>query len=265
MNRDIKGPHALAAEARRKAAEAEALRANLKRRKLQLRGREALADEALAASVLDFWFGPPDDPTREDFRDAWFVGYTSTLVAGIWLGNDDGSPTKHLSGATLPTDIWQKFMLAALKGTQPQPLPGLNTSWSLDIPALLGLSSKDEPAPADEPMVEPSRSQNQPLRTPALPQSNLVPPAPVPQASVPQTQVPVPAPVRSNPDGRPLQIVPQTPAASVMAPPPDVRAPANRPQDPRELRPPAMVGGGNEPPRQPVRREPSVLDRLFGG
>jgi len=72
VNRDIKGPHALAAEARRKAAEGEALRANLKRRKLQLRGRAALADEATVSSVLDFWFGAPDDPMRDTFRDAWF-------------------------------------------------------------------------------------------------------------------------------------------------------------------------------------------------
>jgi uncharacterized protein (DUF924 family) len=72
VNRDIKGPHALAAEAKRKAAEAEALRANLKRRKLQLRGRQAVADEALVTSVLDFWFGTADDPLRDDFRDAWF-------------------------------------------------------------------------------------------------------------------------------------------------------------------------------------------------
>ncbi|MCZ8309293.1 MAG: DUF924 domain-containing protein [Magnetospirillum sp.] len=72
MNRDIKGPHALAAEARRKAAEGEALRANLKRRKLQLRGRAALADEATVAAVLDFWFGDPNDPLRDAFRDSWF-------------------------------------------------------------------------------------------------------------------------------------------------------------------------------------------------
>jgi hypothetical protein len=85
---------------------------------------------------------------------------------------------------------------------------------------------------------------------------------------VPQAQVPVPqmpAPVRSNPDGRPLQIVPPSPPVSVMTPPQDVRAPAVRAQDPRELRPPAMVGNGSEPARPPVRREPSVLDRLFGG
>jgi membrane peptidoglycan carboxypeptidase len=163
---------------------------------------ETMVSGTARKAAIPGWETAGKTGTSQDFRDAWFVGYTSTLVAGIWLGNDDGSPTKHLSGATLPTDIWQKFMLAALKGTQPQPLPGLNSSWSLDIPALLGLSSKDEGQPADEPMVEPSRSQNQPVRTPALPQSNLVPPAPIPQASVPQTpanqapvtQVPVPAP-----------------------------------------------------------------------
>lgn len=72
MNRDVKGPHALAAEARRKAAEGEALRANLKRRKLQLRGRQALADEATVSALLDFWFGAPEDPLRDTFRDSWF-------------------------------------------------------------------------------------------------------------------------------------------------------------------------------------------------
>ena len=234
---------------------------------------ETMVTGTARKATIPGWETAGKTGTSQDFRDAWFVGYTSTLVAGIWLGNDDGSPTKHLSGATLPTDIWQKFMLAALKGMKPQPLPGLNSSWSLDIPALLGLSSKDDAAPADEPMVEPSRSKNEFMRTPALPQSNLVPPASVPQVqaplvSVPQVpvpQVPVPAPVRSNPDGRPLQIVPQSSSGSVMAPPQDVRGPVGRAQDPRELRPPAMVGGSTETARQPARREPSVFDRLFGG
>lgn len=229
---------------------------------------ETMVTGTARKATIPGWETAGKTGTSQDFRDAWFVGYTSTMVAGIWLGNDDGSPTKHLSGATLPTDIWQKFMLGALKGTQPQPLPGLNSNWSLDIPALLGLSSKDEPPPADEPMVEPARGRNEPVRTPALPQSNLVPPASIPPASIPPAsvpQAPVSPPLRSSGDGRPLQIVPQTPAGSVMAPPQDVRTPVSRPPDPRELRPPAMVGGGNEVQRAPVRREPSVLDRLFGG
>jgi uncharacterized protein (DUF924 family) len=63
-----KGPHAQAAEDRRVAAEAAALRANLRKRKLQARGREALADEAAVNGVLEFWFGA--EPGA--FRQAWF-------------------------------------------------------------------------------------------------------------------------------------------------------------------------------------------------
>ncbi len=63
-----KGPQALAAEAKRKEAEAVALRANLKRRKAQLRGRQAVEDDAAIDAVLDFWFGAD----RAAFRTAWF-------------------------------------------------------------------------------------------------------------------------------------------------------------------------------------------------
>ena len=40
--------------------------------------------------------------TSQDFRDAWFIGYSGTLVTGVWLGNDDGEPTKKVSGGNLP-------------------------------------------------------------------------------------------------------------------------------------------------------------------
>jgi len=63
-----KGPHAQAEEERRRAAEAAALRANLRKRKVQARGREALADEAAIGDVLGFWFGA--EPGA--FRHAWF-------------------------------------------------------------------------------------------------------------------------------------------------------------------------------------------------
>ncbi len=66
-----KGPHAMAEESRRKAAEAAALRENLKRRKLQSRGRQAAEDDAAIASVLEFWFSGGDE-TQGGFRPAWF-------------------------------------------------------------------------------------------------------------------------------------------------------------------------------------------------
>lgn len=52
--------------------------------------------------------------TSQQFRDAWFVGYTDYLVAGIWMGNDDGKPMKRVTGGTLPAALWREFMAAAL-------------------------------------------------------------------------------------------------------------------------------------------------------
>lgn len=72
MTQNQKGPQALAAEARRRESEAAALRENLKRRKAQARGRQAMEDEVAIRSVLDFWFAPEADPERGTFRQAWF-------------------------------------------------------------------------------------------------------------------------------------------------------------------------------------------------
>jgi penicillin-binding protein 1A len=62
--------------------------------------------------------------TSQDFRDAWFVGYTAPLIAGIWFGNDDGKPTKKLTGGSLPAATWQRFMELALDGVPVVDLPG---------------------------------------------------------------------------------------------------------------------------------------------
>ncbi|MFL5246333.1 MAG: hypothetical protein ACJ79V_00805, partial [Myxococcales bacterium] len=70
------------------------------------------------------WESAGKTGTSQEHRDAWFVGYTGSLVAGVWLGNDDGEPTKRLSGGNLPVELWSTFMKTALKGKQPVPLPG---------------------------------------------------------------------------------------------------------------------------------------------
>ncbi|WP_324132806.1 penicillin-binding protein 1A [Bosea sp. (in: a-proteobacteria)] len=62
--------------------------------------------------------------TTQDFRDAWFVGYTARLVTSVWLGNDDNSAMKRVAGSGLPAEIWGKYMKAAHSGLQPAPLPG---------------------------------------------------------------------------------------------------------------------------------------------
>ncbi|MCJ2033949.1 transglycosylase domain-containing protein [Methylobacterium sp. J-068] len=72
--------------------------------------------------------------TSQDFRDAWFIGYSSTLVTGVWLGNDDGEPTKKVSGGNLPGEIWKAYMTVALKGQTPTMLAGAK-SWRNRAPA----------------------------------------------------------------------------------------------------------------------------------
>jgi penicillin-binding protein 1A len=62
--------------------------------------------------------------TSQNSRDAWFVGYTAQLTAGVWVGNDDGAPMKDVTGGGLPAEAWARFMTAALKDTPPAALPG---------------------------------------------------------------------------------------------------------------------------------------------
>ncbi len=51
--------------------------------------------------------------TTQDYRDAWFIGFTADIVVAVWLGNDDSSPTDHVSGGDLPARIWRDFIAAA--------------------------------------------------------------------------------------------------------------------------------------------------------
>ena len=55
-------------------------------------------------------FGAGKTGTSQGNRDAWFVGFNNRYVAAVWLGNDDDSPMKGVSGANLPAEIWQKTM-----------------------------------------------------------------------------------------------------------------------------------------------------------
>jgi penicillin-binding protein 1A len=61
--------------------------------------------------------------TTQDYRDAWFIGYTADLVAGVWLGNDDNSPMNKVTGGSLPAQAWRRFMLAATRSMPVRALP----------------------------------------------------------------------------------------------------------------------------------------------
>jgi membrane peptidoglycan carboxypeptidase len=48
--------------------------------------------------------------TSQDYRDAWFIGFDDHLVVGVWVGNDDHSPMKRVTGGSLPAAIWKQFI-----------------------------------------------------------------------------------------------------------------------------------------------------------
>ena len=106
---------------------------------------ETLVSGTARAANFPGWQAAGKTGTSQDFRDAWFIGYTSHLVAGIWLGNADNTPTKHAVGGGVPVEIWSRFMRAAHAGVAPAALPGVGDNGWFSVPA---------PAPAPVPPAE---------------------------------------------------------------------------------------------------------------
>lgn len=82
-------------------------------------------------SVTRYWYKGPaagKTGTSNEYRDAWFIGFSEGLCAAVWIGNDRFEPTgpggrgKGISGATIPAPVWAKFMqegLPALSRSEP--------------------------------------------------------------------------------------------------------------------------------------------------
>ncbi len=85
--------------------------------------------------------------TTQDFHDAWFVGFTTDYVAGVWVGNDDSAPMRGVTGSSLPARIWRQTMLTAERGKPEKPLDRslpplpmqqlISTSWNRPAPAFV--------------------------------------------------------------------------------------------------------------------------------
>jgi penicillin-binding protein 1A len=61
--------------------------------------------------------------TTQAARDAWFIGFTSQYVAGVWMGYDDNTPLTGVTGGGLPAEIWHETMVRVHAGLEPMPLP----------------------------------------------------------------------------------------------------------------------------------------------
>ncbi len=112
--------------------------------------RETLLSGTAQKAQLPGWPAAGKTGTSQDFRDAWFIGYTGRLITGVWLGNDDSSPTKKATGGGLPVEIWTRLMRTAHHGVPVAGLPGLTGGSSLASvlsPASAPTPSAGVPAP----------------------------------------------------------------------------------------------------------------------
>jgi penicillin-binding protein 1A len=93
---------------------------------MNLMMRETILSGTAQKAQLPAWPAAGKTGTSQDFRDAWFIGFTSHLVAGVWIGNDDSSPTKKATGGGVPAEIWNKLMKVGHQGVAIAGLPGLS-------------------------------------------------------------------------------------------------------------------------------------------
>jgi penicillin-binding protein 1A len=77
-------------------------------------------------AALDFTHTVGKTGTSSSYRDAWFLGFSGSLVTGVWLGNDDFRATNRITGGSLPAETWQRFMAVA--------------HTSMNIPTIQGLT-----------------------------------------------------------------------------------------------------------------------------
>ncbi|MFT7593244.1 MAG: penicillin-binding protein 1A [Paracoccaceae bacterium] len=74
-------------------------------------------------AALPGWQAAGKTGTTQAARDAWFVGFTADYVTGVWMGYDDNTPLKGVTGGGLPAEIWHETMIRVTEGMTPTPLP----------------------------------------------------------------------------------------------------------------------------------------------
>lgn len=206
--------------------------------------QETLLTGTARKAELPGWPAAGKTGTSQDFRDAWFIGYTSRLVTGVWLGNDDSSPTKKASGGNLPVEIWSRYMTIAHKGVAVAGLPssgwrsegGLDEVVARPLDDLIGLFTGGAPEPP-APVAPPPRQRQTAARPP---QERAAPAYEPPQDDLTAT-----------------------------IPPPD--RPHARQRETDELLPPEDIPDAGAPPPPPPRgrrqagRDRNIFEQLFDG
>jgi 1A family penicillin-binding protein len=90
--------------------------------------------------------------TTDDYRDAWFVGYTTQVITGVWVGYDKPRPGgKGFTGGAVAAPIWERFMRKAVAARPAADFPKPDTVVSISIDPATGCAAKaDSPHTRDE-------------------------------------------------------------------------------------------------------------------
>ncbi len=86
--------------------------------------------------------------TTNNYRDAWFMGYTGSFICGVWFGNDDYQSTNRMTGGSLPAMTWHAIMEYAHQGIELKQLPGVPVPAARQQTVVADAKNKNaEPAP----------------------------------------------------------------------------------------------------------------------
>jgi penicillin-binding protein 1A len=99
--------------------------------------------------------------TTSDYRDAWFIGFTGGFVATVWVGRDDNTPMRRVTGGGPPAEIWRTFMQTALPKIAAGPIPGGGAAAAAVDPQS-GVETVPTPETAIPPTPAPSPSLTPP-------------------------------------------------------------------------------------------------------
>lgn len=70
-----------------------------------------------AANIEGFSAGKTG--TSQDYRDAWFIGFTDKVIAGVWMGNDNFSPMNGVTGGSYPARLWKDIAIIGEEAEEP--------------------------------------------------------------------------------------------------------------------------------------------------
>lgn len=101
--------------------------------------------------------------TTQDYRDAWFVGFTADLVCGVWIGNDNNASMKRATGGGLPAHIFHTFMAGAEQNLPARPLPGMLLLAAMTAPPQTEPDMTATPAPPAPPEQQQPDTESDPL------------------------------------------------------------------------------------------------------